>query len=62
MDQAVSQALLVKDSVKKRISNLNMPKIPSKVKFWKNRSSADLTGYDPNFHETCEEDNDGLYR
>jgi len=62
MDQAVSQALLVKDSVKKRIFNLNMPKIPSKVKFWKNRSSADLTGYDPNFHETCEEDNDGLYR
>ena len=29
------------------VSNLTLPKLPSKAKFWRKRSSADITEYDP---------------
>ena len=33
--------------VTKVVSNLTLPKLPSKAKFWRKRSSADITEYDP---------------
>ena len=41
--------MIDKDSTEKKMSNLTMPKLPSKVKFWKKRSSADITDFDPTF-------------
>jgi len=46
---AIIIAVLIKDSVKKKMSSLTMPRLPSKAKFWKKRSSANITEYDPTF-------------
>lgn len=48
-----NKLLLLQDSVKKKMSGLTlppMPRLPSKAKFWKKRSSsANISDYDPTF-------------
>jgi hypothetical protein len=38
----------LQDSVKKKMSGLTMPRLPSKALFWKKRS-ANISDYDPTF-------------